>query len=165
VTITIRLERPEDVPEIHAVTEAAFRGRPYSDGSEPGILDRLRRDGDLRLSLVAEEDGEVVGHIAFSPVSISDGAQDWYGLGPVSVRPDKQGRGTGAQLIQHGLAELRNRKACGVVLLGNPKYYGRFGFVHDPALSYPGPPAEYFQRLVLMGDAPAGEVRYAPAFG
>ena len=51
------------------------------------------------------------------------------------------------------------------MLLGNPAYYARFGFAHDPALVYPGPPAEYFQRLVLAGEAPSGTVTYAPAFG
>ena len=163
--LVIRPETPGDAADIRAVTEAAFRGRPYSDGSEPAIVDRLRRDGDLALSLVAEDDGRIVGHIAFSPVTIGDGAKGWYGLGPVSVLPERQGRGIGAQLIQRGLVEMRQRGAAGIVLLGNPEFYRRFGFAHDPALRYAGGPPEYFQRLVLRGDAPAGSVAYAPAFG
>ena len=161
----IRAERPGDEAAIHAVTEAAFRGHPHSDGGEPALVDALRADGDLAVSLVAEDDARIVGHVAFSRVAISDGAPEWYGLGPVSVAPDRQRRQVGARLIRHGLAELRRRGARGVVLLGSPQYYGRFGFAHDPALTYPGPPAEYFQRLVMDGEAPRGVVTYAAAFG
>lgn len=161
----IRDERAGDERAIRALTEAAFRDQPHSDGSEPALVDRLRIDGDLSISLVAEVDGHLVGHIAFSRVAISDGAEEWYGLGPVSVLPAFQRRRVGAQLIQYGLAELRKRGARGVVLLGNPAYYSRFGFEHDPALTYPGPPARYFQRLVLAGEPPSGVVTYAPAFG
>jgi len=164
MTITIRPERAGDEDAIRSVTEEAFAGRPHSDGSEPAIIDRLRADGDLALSLVAEEDGRIIGHIAFSRVTISDGAGEWYGLGPVSVLPEKQGRQVGAQVIQHGLRELASRGARCVVLLGDPAYYRRFGFEHDAALTYPGPPPEYFQRLVLAGEPPAGVVRYAKAF-
>lgn len=163
--VTIRPERAGDEAAIHALTETAFRTQPHSDGSEPRIVDDLRSDGDLTLSLVAEEDGRIVGHIAFSPVSIGNGAQQWYGLGPVSVAPERQGRGIGARLIRHGLEAMRKQGAAGVVLLGNPAFYGRFGFAHDPALRFPGPPPEYFQRLLFAGDAPAGIVSYAAAFG
>lgn len=165
MTLAIRPERAGDEGAIRSVTQAAFAGQPHSDGSEPALLDRLHADGDLALSLVAEEGGRIIGHVAFSRVSISDGAAEWYGLGPVSVLPEEQGREVGAQMIQHGLRELARRGARGVVLLGDPGYYGRFGFVHDPTLSYPGPPPEYFQRLVLAGEAPSGVVRYAAAFG
>ena len=163
--ITIRPERPGDEAAIHALTESAFRTQPHSDGSEPALVDALRRDGDLALSLVAETGSQIVGHIAFSRVTISDGAADWYGLGPVGVAPERQRQGIGSQLIERGLAEMTERGARGVVLLGDPKYYGRFGFVHDPALRYPGPPAKYFQRLVLAGEAASGTVTYARAFG
>ena len=165
MTLTIRPERPDDVRTIHDVTEAAFRDIEYSDGSEPALVDRLRADGDLVLSLVAKTDGEIVGHIAFSPVTISDGSGDWYGLGPVSVLPKNQGKGIGAALIERGIADMRERGAKGIVLLGSDTYYPRFGFEHDPDLRYPGPPPEYFQRLVLSGIAPSGIVSYAPAFG
>lgn len=161
----VRSERPGDADAIRALTAAAFAGMAHSDGSEPRIVDRLRADGDLALSLVAEDGGAIVGHIALSPVTITDGAQGWYGLGPVSVMPRRQRAGIGGAMIEAGLAELRDRGARGVVLLGDPGYYARFGFAHDPALIYAGPPPKYFQCLLLAGDMPAGEVRYAPGFG
>ncbi len=163
---SIRNERPGDEPAIAALTGAAFRDAPHGDGGEVAIVERLRADGDLTLSLVAENlDRAIVGHIAFSPVTISDGTPGWYGLGPMSVIPLRQRAGIGSALIREGLSRLGGIGASGCVVLGDPAYYGRFGFGHDPALTYPGPPAEYFQRLVLQGTAPAGTVRYAPAFG
>jgi putative acetyltransferase len=165
VNLTIRPERTGDEVAIRRVTATAFAGQPHSDGSEPAIVDRLRTDGDLALSLVAEADDGIVGQVTFSRVSIADGSAEWYGLGPVSVLPDEQGRGIGSRLIQHGLRDLTDRGARGVVLLGDPAYYRRFGFQHDPRLTFPGPPPEYFQRLVIAGEPPAGVVRYAKAFG
>ncbi len=166
MTMTIRPEQPGDEPAIQALTKAAFRDMPHADGNEADLVDALRRDGDLTLSLVAVNmDLAIVGHIAFSPVAISDGSAGWYGLGPCSVIPTRQRTGIGSQLVEAGLAELRQRGARGVVLLGSPDYYGRFGFEHDPKLAYPGPPAKYFQRLVLNGPEPSGTVTYAPAFG
>lgn len=166
MTMTIRPEQPGDEPAIHALTEAAFRNMPYSDGNEADLVDALRRDGDLALSLVAlNMDQAIVGHMAFSPVSISDGSARWYALGPCSVIPTRQHTGIGSQLIEAGLAEMRARGASGVVLVGSPKYYGRFGFTCDPKLVYPGAPAEYFQRLVLADGEPSGTVTFAPAFG
>lgn len=166
MTMTIRPEQPGDEPAIHALTEAAFRDMPHADGDEADLVDALRRDGDLALSLVAlNMDRAIVGHVAFSPVTISDRSERWYGLGPCSVIPTRQRTGIGSHLVEAGLAELRQRGARGVVLLGSPDYYGRFGFEHDPNLAYPGPPAQYFQRLVLAGPEPSGTVTYAPAFG
>ena len=163
--ITIRPEQQGDEKRIYAITDAAFREMEFSDGDEPDLIDKLRDAGDLTLSLVAEDAERIVGHIAFSPVSISDGATDWYGLGPVSVTPELQRTGIGSKLILRGIADLRETGARGIILLGSNVYYPRFGFEHDPELQYPGPPAEYFQRLVLEGDAPKGVVSYAPAFG
>lgn len=163
--IEIRVEAPGDEDEIRRVTGAAFDGHPHSDGSEIAIIDCLRADGDLTLSLVAVESGKIVGHIALSPVTISDGTQGWYGLGPVSVLPQRQGGGIGGMLVRHGLAGLQGHGARGFVLLGDPGYYGRFGFAHDPRLSFPGPPPEYFQFLLVEGPMPSGTVNYCPAFG
>ena len=165
MTPTIRTERAGDEAAVRALTEAAFRGQPHSDGSEAAIIDRLRGAGDLTLSLVAELAGEPVGHVAFSPVEISDSTTGWYGLGPLSVRPALQGKGIGSRLVERGIADLSAIGAGGVVLLGDPAYYRRFGFACDPALVYPGPSPEYFQRLVLAGPAPRGTVRYSDAFG
>ena len=163
--VTIREEAAGDAATIHALTEAAFRDMPFSDGDEQELVNRLRADGDLSLSLVAEDAERIVGHIAFSPVTISDGTTGWFGLGPVSVWPELQRQGIGAALIREGLARMAAMGARGVVLLGSTEYYPRFGFEHDPELAFPGPPAEYFQRLVLEGEAPTGTVTYAPAFG
>jgi putative acetyltransferase len=160
----IRPEAPEDAPAIGALVTAAFESAAHSDGTEAEIVAGLRRAGDLTLSLVAENEA-ILGHIAFSPVFISDGSDHWYGLAPVSVTPDRQSQGIGAALVRHGLAELRSRAARGCVVLGDPAYYGRFGFVADPALIYPGVPDGLFQRIVLAGDAPHGTVQYARAFG
>ena len=163
--IVIRPEEPRDHAAIGVVTDAAFAEVEYSDGSEVGIVEALRRDGDLTLSLVAENEERIVGHIAISPVTISDGSEGWYGLGPISVLPAYQRSGIGHRLMQRAIADMRVRGARGIVLLGDPAYYARFGFEHDPRLEYPGPPPEYFQRLVIAGDAPTGVVSYAPAFG
>lgn len=165
MNIAIRAEQPGDVETIHALTEAAFRDMPHSDGDEQHLVDRLRAGGDLTLSLVAEDPGRIVGHIAFSPVTISDGTKNWFGLGPVSVWPDLHGHGIGGALIRRGIADMKERGANGIVLLGSPEYYARFGFRHEPQLAYPGPPPEYFQCLVLEDGLPQGEVNYAPAFG
>lgn len=164
MSVAVRPERAGDERTIHDVVHAAFTDHPHSDGSEPDIVDRLRVDGDLAISLVAEDDGEIVGHVAFSPVAISDGSEGWFGLGPVAVMPERQSNGIGAALIERGLAMLRERGAAGCVVLGDPAYYARFGFAHDPALTYPGPPAEYFQRLVIGAPGASGVVTYAPAF-
>ena len=163
--LTIRPEKPSDHAQIGVVTDAAFAEVGHSDGSEVRIVERLRADGDLTLSLVAEDSERIIGHVAVSPVRISDGSMGWYGLGPISVLPTHQRDGVGLRLMQRAIADMRELDAKGIVLLGEPSYYSRFGFEHDPQLSYPGPPGKYFQRLVLGGDAPSGTVTYAPAFG
>ena len=163
--LTIRPEKPADHAEIAVVTEAAFAEVEHSDGGEVSIVERLRAEGDLTLSLVAEDGERIVGHVAVSPVTISDGTTGWFGLGPISVLPSCQREGVGLRLMQRAIADMRSQGARGIVLLGEPAYYARFGFEHDPHLAYPGPPVAYFQRLVLDGDAPSGTVTYAPAFG
>ncbi|TRD11196.1 N-acetyltransferase [Erythrobacter insulae] len=163
--ITIRPEAAGDEKTIHALTTAAFKDMPFADGDEPDLIDRLRAASDLTLSLVAEDVERIVGHIAFSPVTISDGTRDWYGLGPVSVWPELQKKGVGSALIERGIADLRAAGAKGIVLLGSNIYYPRFGFVHEPQLTYKGAPPEYFQCMLLDGELPSGETRFAPAFG
>ena len=160
----IRPERPEDAPTIHDLTETAFEGRPFSDGTEAQVIDRLRATGALTLSLVAEEGDDIVGHVAFSPVTIDGGAGGWFGLGPVSVWPDRQRAGVGQALVRAGLDRLRAMGAGGCVLLGDPAYYGRFGFRHDPALRHAHGPPWAFQHLTLNGPRPTGEVSFHPAF-
>lgn len=163
--VDLRAESAQDADAIFALTQAAFEPMQFSDGDEAELVNALRKDGDLTLSLVAERDGALAGHIAFSPVSISDGARDWYGLGPVSVAPALQRQGIGSALIREGIAQMKGRGARGIVLLGSDEYYPRFGFEQRSALQYPGGPACYFQALRIVGEWPRGTVTYAPAFG
>src|SRR4030065_1376162 len=103
----IRNETTFDIKAISEITIAAFQTLAISNHTEQFIINALRNANALTISLVAEIDGQVVGHIAFSPVTISDGAIGWYGLGPVSVLPDYQKQGIGKSLISEGLALLK----------------------------------------------------------
>lgn len=161
----IRTEQPADTEAIDALTARAFAGVPYSDGTEPLIIRRLRAAGALSISVVAEHDHVIVGHAAVSPVSVSDGSAGWYGLGPVAVEPSRQRTGIGSMLIPAALARLRGLGAVGCVVLGDPAYYSRFGFAVRPGLAYPGPPAEYFMAISFGGVYALGQVTYHPAFG
>lgn len=164
VNIIIRSERPDDSSAIHALTEAAFASEPHSSHTEQFIVKALRESGHLTLSLVAESEGDVIGHVAISPVSISSEASGWFGLGPISVCPHRQGQGIGSQLMRAALEELKKLGGQGCVVLGDPNYYGRFDFKVHPELTFPGVPAEYFQALSFNGAFPNGEVRYHEAF-
>lgn len=161
----IRPERATDAAAIHALTREAFANAPHRDGTEQDVIDALRAAGALSVSLVAEEADELIGHVALSPVTLSDGSRGWYGLGPISVAPTQQGRGVGSALMRAALAALQERGAAGCVLLGDPAYYGRLGFRADPRLRLPGVPAEYFQTVLLQGEWPDADVRYHGAFG
>ena len=160
----LRPEREGDIDAIRTLTETAFRTAPHADGTEHLIIDRLRAAGALTLSLVAEADGVIVGHVAFSPVSLSDGSRGWYGLGPISVDPARQGEGIGGKLIGEGLERLKALGATGCVLLGDPAYYSRFGFTPDPRLTLDGVPPEYFMRVAFSPVYGAGSVSYHPGF-
>ncbi|WP_413184225.1 GNAT family N-acetyltransferase [Paraburkholderia sacchari] len=160
----IRSETPADIPAIHALTAAAFLHAPHTSHTEHYIVDALRAAGELAVSLVAMERNELVGHVALSAVTLSDGSTGWFGLGPLSVAPSHQRQGIGSRLVEHALDALRVRHAAGCVLLGDPLFYQRFGFKPAPALVLPGVPAEYFQALVLRGTVPAASVQYSKAF-
>jgi putative acetyltransferase len=162
--LQIRAETPADVAAVEAVTVAAFLNAPHTSHTEQHIVRALREAGALSISLVAELDGRIVGHVALSRVSISDGAADWFGLGPISVSPAQQRQGIGTRLMQEALRLLIQHHAAGCVLLGDPAYYGRFGFKAHPGLTLPGVPREYFQAL-CFGAAPArGTVTYHATF-
>ena len=162
--VTIRPEVAGDASAIRSVTEAAFRGTPYSDGTEAKIVDQLRADGDLSLSLIACEDGVVTGHVALSPVRIGDRTTGWFGLGPLSVQPGRQRRGIGIALVKGALDWLCANRAAGCVLVGDPGYYARFGFFSDGQCTYAGLDPKFVQRLVLAGPDAQGEITYRPAF-
>ncbi|WP_429083612.1 GNAT family N-acetyltransferase [Aeromonas bivalvium] len=164
MNILIRPETGADHDAIEALTMAAFLNAPHTDHNEQLIVRDLRQAGALSLSLVAEQEGRVVGHLCFSPVTISDGSPHWYGLGPISVSPEQQGKGLGSRLMEVGLAELKGMGAAGCVVLGDPGFYGRFGFVASGALTLPGVPPEYFMARRLGAAGASGEVSYHPAF-
>jgi len=162
--ILIRDEREDDAETITVVTAAAFETLEISDHTEQFIVKALRAAGALTVSLVAEVDGAVVGHIAFSPIAISDGTPDWYGLGPVSVLPKDQRMGIGKALIWEGLARLKGLGAKGCCLVGHPEYYGRFGFENVTGLGLEGVPPEAFFALAFDGPMPHGSVAFHEAF-
>lgn len=161
---TIRNERPGDIASIASVIAEAFETLAISNHTEQFIIKALRAAGALTISLVAEIDGQVIGHIAFSPVTMSDGTGDWYGLGPVSVLPDYQGQGVGKALIEEGLSRLKAINAKGCCLVGHPGYYRKFGFKNVTGLAYEGVPPEVFFVLSFDGNLPRGVVTFHEAF-
>ncbi|MBI5429485.1 MAG: N-acetyltransferase [Nitrosomonadales bacterium] len=163
-TITLRPETPADIDAIRDVTIAAFATLEISGHTEQFIVAALRVARALTVSLVAEVDGRVVGHIAFSPVGISDGTTNWYGLGPISVLPELQRQGIGKALMAEGLARLRNLEAGGCCLVGHPEYYRKFGFDNLPGLALDGVPPEVFLSLSFDGRVPQGKVTFHEAF-
>jgi putative acetyltransferase len=159
----IREEGAGDEDAIRTLTGRAFEGHPHSDGSEPFVIDRLRKQGALTLSLVAVIDGRIVGHIAFSPAANSEQAEGWYALGPISVEPDRQGLGIGSMLVRDGLTRLRAQDAKGCILMGNPAYYQRFGFEVTPRSCPPDLPASHFMTISFKV-LPAGTFSFHHAF-
>jgi putative acetyltransferase len=160
----IREETTADIEAITQVTIAAFKTLPISNHTEQFIIRALRAADALTLSLVAEIDGHIVGHIAFSPVTISDGTEDWYGLGPVSVLPEYQKQGLGTSLINEGLSLLKQLGGQGCALVGDPTYYQRFGFKNFPELIHEGVPQEVFLVLPFNEKIPRGIVVFHEAF-
>ena len=162
--LLIRDEQTLDIPAIHEVTIAAFKTLAVSNQTEQFIVMALRAANALTVSLVAELNGQVVGHIAFSPISLEEGTTGWYGLGPVSVLPDYQRQGIGKALIQAGLTRLKTLHAQGCCLVGHPEYYAQFGFKNTPELRLEGVPSEYFFALTFNGAMPKGKVTFHEAF-
>jgi putative acetyltransferase len=162
--VIIRPETPADASAVRALVEAAFAGVEHSSQTEGAIVDALRRAGALSISLVAEQEDIIAGQVAFSPVLIDGEDLGWFGLGPVSVAPERQRAGIGTALIGAGLRLLKDRGAAGCVVLGDPGYYRRFGFTNGHALHYEGAPRAYFQSMILSGDRAEGQVTYHPGF-
>ncbi len=162
--MNIRPETPADHSAIRSLTKDAFKGAAHSSGTEAAIVETLRETGALAVSLVAERGREIVGHVAFSPVGIGDDQDGWFGLGPVSVRPDMQRKGIGGALIEDGLSRLRALGAKGCVVLGDPDYYGQFGFEPRPEVKFEGVPPEYFTVLVFDEASASGNAVYHAVF-
>ncbi len=162
--IVIRDETHVDVYAISEVTIAAFKTLEISNHTEQLIIDALRAAKALTVSLVAEMDGRVIGHIAFSPVTISDGTPNWYGLGPVSVLPEHQWKGIGKALIKEGLSRLKDMNAQGCCLVGHPDYYMKFGFKNMSGFMHEGVPQEVFFALSFGRHTPQGTVAFHEGF-
>jgi len=162
--VIIRKETTSDIEAITQVTITAFKTLSISNHTEQFIIKALRAAGALTLSLVAEIDGRVVGHIAFSPAKISDGTKDWYGLGPISVLPEYQRKGIGKSLIKEGLSRLKDLDARGCCLVGHPEYYRKFGFENVAGLVVDGVPQEAFFALSFDGHTPQGDVMFHEGF-
>ncbi len=157
--IEVRLERDEDREAIWSVVAAAFATRDEAD-----LVDRLRADGDGVYSLVACEGDDVVGHVLFSRMTAPFRA---LGLAPVATSASHRRQGIAARLIEDGLARARRDGWEGVFVLGDPAYYGRFGFDASLAAGFSSPYAgKHFMALTLGETLPtlAGVVAYAPAF-
>ncbi len=166
--ITIRPEQPADIAAVHAINEAAF-GEP----TEATIVDLLRDACSEAVSLVAVEHDRILGHILFSPVSVSGGDKAIHGMGlaPMAVRPERQRQGIGSILVQAGIDTMRERHCPFIIVVGHPTYYPRFGFVpasrHGLACQWDNVPDEAFMALVLDESAMAsvsGTVRYRDEF-
>ena len=162
---TIRPERPDDVAAVRRVHEAAF---PTS--AEANLVERLRASGKAAVALVAEDGGQIVGHILFSPVAFDPPvAVVAFGLAPMAVLPDYWKHGVGRRLVQNGLAECHARSACLVMVLGEPDYYRRFGFErasrHGLRNEFGAEEAFMVFMLEARAHPPPGTlVKYAPEF-
>src|SRR5882672_2609069 len=163
--VEIRPERADDIPAVRRVHEAAF-----PTAAEADLVDRLRQSDKVAVSLVAEADGEIVGHILFSPVTFDPPASlVAFGLAPMAVVPGNEKHGVGRRLVQNGLAECHARDACMVVVLGDPPYYGRFGFERASRHGLRNPFGVEDEFMVFMLEAgahptPGTMVKYAPEF-
>lgn len=165
-TFTLREARPADAKAIEALIQTAFADMPLSDGQEASLVHRLNTDGDVALALVAEQAGEVIGHILFSPATV--GGQKVLALAPLSVAPQWQRQGVGKALISAAHRQIETMDYAAVVVLGHPDYYARFGY--QPAENYgiTAPfelPDGVLRVLPLTETVPQGEIRYASAFG
>jgi putative acetyltransferase len=162
--MTIRDERTGDEHEVDQIISTAFANHHHSDQREGWIVKRLRAGNALTMSLVADENGRLVGHLAFSAVQIDGASAGWHGLGPVAIWPEWQRQGIGSALIRAGLERLRDLSSNGCVVLGEPKFYERFGFLTDSRLRLEGVSPEFFLVLPFYNVIPAGRVDYHPAF-
>ena len=162
--IEIRDELPEDYEQIKQITIAAFTNHPYSNCREYILVEKLREKKSLTVSLVAIVNGEVAGHVAFSPIITGGSFCDWYGVGPLSVKPELQKHGIGSALMRAGMEKIKATGGKGCVLVGDLLYYARFGYHHSDVMTFPHAPKENFVVLSLGGEEISGEVEFDTAF-
>ena len=161
--MSIRTATPRDREAILLVEEHAF-----GQQTEAGLVDALIADGDAIVELVAEEDGQVVGHILFSRLYVQDGGKAFpaVALAPLAVEPDFHGTGIGGALIREAHIRLRDAGETLAVVLGDPAYYGRFGYAHDRAAGFESEYQCDALQALAWGEAPqTGKLVYASAFG
>ncbi len=127
MAIHVRSEQAADTVRISEVTELAFRQAEHTCGREHRRVEDLRSAGALAISLVAVSELGIVGHVAVSPVTVSESVGEWFGFGPISVLPQCQRHGIGSQLMDAALSQLRVRGARGCVLVGDPRFYDGWG--------------------------------------
>lgn len=163
--LILRDETDVDRAVIHDLTRRAFAPMPFAGGDEQDLIDRLRAARALSVSLVAELNGQVVGHVAFSPANAADGSLGWYALGPIAVEPGLQRRGIGRRMIHEGLQRLRAADAAGCILVGNPAVYGPSGFRPFPQLAPLGIPSQFFMIHPLRVAEPVSVAAFHPLFG
>ncbi|MEO0500222.1 MAG: N-acetyltransferase [Pseudomonadota bacterium] len=161
--MNIRARRPDDDDAIDRLTRSAFAAGNRGHHGEAELVLRLRADGDAAIELVADMPGGLIGHVVLSPMRAPEHA---LGLGPISVHPDHWGQGIGAALMRAAIAAAEKRAAALIFLLGDPAFYGRFGFTAEAADAFRHDfPNPYFQALRLRPDAPVtGSAIYAAAF-
>lgn len=163
--IRIRRERSNDIDAISELISSAFLGMPYAEGDEAELVDALRAQDALSVSLVAEREGMIVGHVAFSPARASCGTLGWYALGPLAVLPAHQRGGIGSTLVRAGLDAVSELGATGCILTGDASYYSRFGFKLSSENAPSGEPSKFFMVKLLRGQLPVGPIRFHEAFG
>ena len=162
---SIREESPADIPTISDLTTRAFATAKQAAGNEAEIVEKLRDADALTLSLVAEHEGRIVGHAAVSPVTVSDGTEGWYALGPVSVEHELQRQKIGTQLINRAIDILEKSGAEGLTAAGEEVFFVRFGFLPIPFFYHASVPEENFLSVrINAADYPDGEAVYHEAF-
>jgi len=169
--VVIRAATAADGEAIDSLIRAAFAGTEFGHQGEAELVGMIESDGDVMVSLVAQRDGEIVGHVLFSRMNVeADGAPlSGAGLAPVAVMPGQQGQGIGDALIRAGLDALREQGAAISFVLGHEAYYPRFGYSQGLAARFASPFAgRHFMAMMLDSDAPwplGGRADYASAFG
>lgn len=163
-SLVVRGEGPNDINAIHDLTKRAFHGKPYSDGDEQDLVNSLRDAGVLTISLVADDAGMILGHVAISPAFARDGSDGWFALGPIAVEPTRQRQGVGGRLIKDSMERLIATKAQGCILIGDTKYYPRHGFVPRPDLAPDDQPSQNYMVRALNGQTPDTVVDFHPIF-
>lgn len=162
--VDLRNQTAQDAATIRQLIIAAFATAAHRCGREQDIMEALWTADAATVALVADSAEGLVGQVACSPVTIAGRSGSWFGLGPLAVRPDRQGQGIGSALVRAALQRLHLRQAAGCVLVGDPAFYARFGFGPAAPLCLPGVSAPHFLALPFRDGPPAGVVAFHPAF-